>query len=149
MCYLEGHRIHLWVCANELCTHQVSLVCSVKVEGRHKQKKVSTVALLTFANMLIKNRPVQRKKSWTESRLEFYDAKHEVPFIVTVVNDVPIKNLLKKWFSGLHHTRQKNQSQSNSAPANQEHQPKDAVSMFLSRQHFAETGVCGCEQKMS
>lgn len=89
--------------------------------------------------MLIKNRPVQRKKSWTESRLEFYDAKHEVPFIVTVVNDVPIKNPLKKRFSVLHTTRWKNQSQSNSAPTNKEHQPKDALSMLLSRQHCAET----------
>lgn len=61
-----------------------------------RQKKVPIVALLTSVSMLIKNRPVQMKKSWTESRLESYDAKHEVPFIVTVVNDVPIKNLLKK-----------------------------------------------------
>lgn len=43
--------------------------------------------------------------------------------------------------------RWKNQSQSNSGPTNKEHQPKDALSMFLSRQCFAETGVCSCEQK--
>lgn len=33
--------------------------------------------------------------------------KHEVPFIVTVVNDAPIKNHLKKWFSIPHITRRK------------------------------------------
>lgn len=45
--------------------------------------------------------------------------------------------------------KEENQSQSNSAKTNKQHQPEDALSMFLSRQHFAETQVCGCEQKMS
>lgn len=33
--------------------------------------------------------------------------KHEVPFIVTVVNDVPIKDHLRKWLSIPHITRRK------------------------------------------
>lgn len=69
--------------------------------GRHKQKHVPTIAVLTFANMLIKDKFIQRREvmGWIKYGWKCKSVNAKVSLIVTVVNDVPIKNHLSKWFS--------------------------------------------------